>query len=78
MQWAAGKATIRGAAKALIRQHERDKSQCIFDLEAKIVDLELKVGTDEPCLIERQLAIDRASLVQIQLEEAKLCWRASN
>ena len=36
-----------------------------------------KSGGDTPGPWERQLALDRSSLGQIQMEEARACWRAS-
>ena len=75
--WAAGKATIRGIAKAYIRKQERDKTQHIAELEAKILRLELRTGAGETGLIDRQLSIHRTNLIQIQLEEAKMHWWAS-
>ena len=75
--WAAGKATIRGYAKAHIRRQERDKSAQLNDLELKILQAEKRIGQGENGTWERQLALDRASLVQIQMEEAKAWWRAS-
>ena len=71
--WAAGKATIRGNTKAHIRRQEKEKLQLITDLKVKILQAE----REETGPWERQLALDRSSLVQIQLEEARACWRAS-
>ena len=51
--WAASKATIREAAKAFIRQQERSKLQQISDLEAKILESELRIGMGETGLVER-------------------------
>ena len=56
-------------------EKERDNTQHIADLEAKILGLEVRVGAGETGPIARQLAITRTNLVQIQLEEAKMYCR---
>ena len=75
--WAAGKATVRGVAKALVRQQERDKLHHITTLEERILRAEIRIGSGETGAVERQLALDRSTLTQTLLEEAKTHWRAS-
>ena len=51
--------------------------QQVSDLEGKRLQAELLIGQGEVGPWERQLTMDRSSLVQIQMEEAKMYWRAS-
>ena len=73
----AGKTTIRGIAKAFIRSNEREKAAVVAALESKILGTECRAGQESSSTVARQLEIDRASLKQLLLEEARQYWRAS-